>query len=75
MHDTKERLSLLWVFALLNLFFATIETVCTWAIIWQAWIWSEGSQQFVRSGSPANRKLGSLLLSYWIAQNCRCSYT
>jgi hypothetical protein len=23
------------------LFFATIETVCTLVIIWQAWIWSE----------------------------------
>ena len=61
MHDTKERLSVLWIFALLNgfltfvpplagwgrppafaeyLFFATIETVCTSVIIWQAWTWS-----------------------------------
>lgn len=24
------------------LFFATIETVCTLVIIWQAWTWSEG---------------------------------
>jgi hypothetical protein len=34
------------------LFFATIETVCTSVIIWQAWTWSgvEGSH-LVRSGS------------------------
>ena len=39
------------------LFFATIETVCTSIIIWQAWTWSEvssGSQQAVgHSGIPS----------------------
>jgi hypothetical protein len=29
------------------LFFATIETVCTSAIIWQAWAWSEGETRTV----------------------------
>jgi hypothetical protein len=33
------------------LFFATIETVCTSVIIWQAWTWSGGSQRSVRSAS------------------------
>ncbi len=50
------------------LFFATIETVCTSVIIWQAWTWSEVKPQLVRSGSSANRKLGSLLLNCRIAQ-------
>lgn len=35
------------------LFFATIETVCTSIIVWQAWTWSEakpaaGSERFIR---------------------------
>jgi hypothetical protein len=52
------------------LFFATIETVATSVIIWQAWTWSEVKPALVRSGSSANRKLGSLLLNCRIAQKC-----
>ena len=51
------------------LFFATIETVCTSVIVWQAWTWSGGEAQLVRSGSSANRKLGSLLLNYRILKD------
>jgi hypothetical protein len=52
------------------LFFATIETVCTSVIIWQAWTWS-GVEAAVRSERiVASWKLGSLLLNYRIAQKC-----
>jgi ABC-type multidrug transport system permease subunit len=38
------------------LFFATIETVCTSVIIWQAWTWSElESSSLSQSGSSSAR--------------------
>jgi hypothetical protein len=39
------------------LFFATIETVCTLVIIWQAWTWSGIEGSVVRGGPAATRKL------------------
>ena len=42
------------------LFFATIETVCTVVIIWQAWTWSGVEGAFVHSDSSAIRTLGCL---------------
>jgi hypothetical protein len=39
------------------LFFATIETVCTSVIIWQAWTWSElESRSLSQSGSSSARQ-------------------
>ncbi len=32
------------------LFFATIETVCTVVLIWQAWTWSEGEAKLKANG-------------------------
>jgi hypothetical protein len=48
--------------------------ICTSVIIWQAWTWSGLKTHLVRSGSSANRKLGSLLLNYRIAQKCNPNY-
>jgi hypothetical protein len=32
--------------------FASIETVCTLVIIWQAWFWARGDGSAFRSGAP-----------------------
>ena len=56
------------------LFFATIETVATSVIIWQAWTWSGVEAEVSTERASANGKLGSLLLNSGIAQKCtkRC---
>ena len=65
MHDTNERLSLFWIFALLNYLYA--DVVALFAIVGSP---NLADAQLVRRGSSANRKLGSLLLNYRIAQKC-----
>jgi len=35
------------------LFFATLETVCTVAIVWQAWTWSAGERQHLVRSTPS----------------------
>jgi len=35
------------------LFFATLETVCTVAIVWQAWTWSGGERQHLVRSRPS----------------------
>jgi hypothetical protein len=58
------------------LFFATIETVSTSVIIWQAWTWSGveaavSSERIVRQPEAGiTSSLGSLLLNEAIAQKC-----
>src|SRR5438552_100577 len=53
-------------------FFATIETVCTLVIIWQAWTWSGGEDAV--SSVVRQPEAGSLLLYFGIASKCtkRC---
>jgi hypothetical protein len=55
MHDTKERLSVLWIFALLNYLYVTIETVATSVIVWQAWTWS-----MVKPATTSERGVGAM---------------
>jgi len=42
------------------LFFATIETVCTSAIVWQAWTWSEAKPEVGSERVVGNPEVSSL---------------